>query len=568
MIDLNEKKNHIKAYGKNAANHADVGNITALYERLSRDDDMEGESNSITNQKSFLEAYAQENSFSNCRHYTDDGYSGGSFDRPGWQQMIADIEAGIVKTVLVKDMSRVGRNDVETGFYTEICFAKMGVRFIAINNGIDNANPDSTEFAGILNIMNDWYLRDQSKKIRLAAKQKGKSGKPLAYNPCFGYVKAPADKNRWIVDPEAAKTVQRIFELAAAGISQLEICRAMVKERRVTPGYYRAQQSPNGFGKQYADQLPYHWDKKMIREIVRRREYLGETVNFKTSYPEFHAKQIRNPPEKQMIFPNTHEAIVNPETWQAAQRTFHPEMSNASTGNPCVFNGMMICGECGVPMLFHRYAGHEAANDYVCRTHKKSATYDQRLCTHNSIRVSVVREIVRDVICTVSQYAITDEDGFRHRLEKEVKPSRPNNLKPLSKQIRSKEKRVAELEHLLKKLYEDYALGRITEDRFDKLSNAYEQEESELNQSLTAYQAQLDEVQADADRTEQFLALAKKYRDCTELTDDMIRAFVDKIVVHRTIRPAPGQRTRQVEVHLNFIGQFSIPLKGMENQNE
>lgn len=227
--------------------------ITALYERLSRDDELEGESNSITNQKSYLQSYAEENGFTNCRHYTDDGYSGGNFERPGWKKLIADIDAGLVGAVIAKDMSRVGRNYVETGFYTEVYFAKMGVRFIAINNGIDNANPDSTEFAGILNIMNDLYLRDQSKKIRLAAKQKGKSGKPLAYNPCFGYVKDPADKNRWIVDPEAAKTVQRIFELAAAGISQLEICRTMIKEQRVTPGYYRARQSPNGFGKQFSD---------------------------------------------------------------------------------------------------------------------------------------------------------------------------------------------------------------------------------------------------------------------------------------------------------------------------
>ncbi len=568
MIDLIEKKNELKASGKNAANYAVVENVTALYERLSRDDDMEGESNSITNQKSFLEAYAREHDFTNCCHYTDDGFSGGSFERPGWQQMIADIEAGIVKTVLVKDMSRVGRNYVETGFYTEVYFSKMGVRFIAINNAIDNANPDSTEFAGILNIMNDWYLRDQSKKIRLAAKQRGKSGKPLSYNPCFGYVKDPLDKNHWIVDPEAAKTVQRIFELAASGMSQLNICRTMVREYRVTPGYYRAQQSPNGFGKQFADKLPYHWDKKMIREIVRRREYLGETVNFKTSYPEFHAKQIRNPLERQMIFPNTHEAIVNPETWQAAQRTFHPEMSNASTGAPCVLAGLMICGECGVPMLFHRYAGHEEANDFVCRTYKTSATYDQRLCTHNSIRVSVVREIVKDVICTVSQYAITDEDGFRHRLEKETKLSRPDNQKQLAKQIRSKEKRVAELEHLLKKLYEDYALGRITEERFDKLSASYEEEEATLRESLATDQEHISEAQSKADRTDQFLALAKKYRYCTEVTDEMIRAFVDKIVVHRTIRLAPGQRTRQIEVHLNFIGQFSIPSKGTEDKNE
>lgn len=446
MIDLIEKKTAVKKNGKST-------NVTALYERLSRDDDMEGESNSITNQKSFLEAYVREHDFTNCRHYTDDGYSGGSFDRPGWQRMIPDIESGIVKTVLVKDMSRVGRNYVETGFYTEVYFAKMGVRFIAINNGIDNANPDSTEFAGILNIMNDWYFRDRSKKIRLAAQQKGKSGKPLSYNPCFGYVKDPADKNHWIVDPEAAETVRRIFALAASGASQIQICRAMVQEQRVTPGYYRAQQSPNGFGRQYLDLSPYHWNRRIIRAIVSRREYLGETVNFKTSLPEYRAKMIYLPPEKRMTFSSTHEAIVDFQTWQAAQCIFHPETSNVSTRSPSIFNGLMICGECGVPMAFHRYASHEQANEYICRTHKKSVGYDQRLCTHNAIRVSVIYKIVQDVIRTVSRYAITDEDGFRHRLEKEAKLSLPNNLnlKQRAKQIRMKEKRVAELEHLLKK---------------------------------------------------------------------------------------------------------------------
>jgi len=272
------------------------------------------------------------------------------------------------------------------------------------------------------------------------------------------------------------------------------------------------------------------------------------------------------PPEKQMIFSNTHEAIVNPQTWQAAQGIFHPEMSNALTGTPSVFNGLMICGECGVPMVFHRYASHEQANEYICRTHKKSAGYDQRLCTHNAIRVSVIYEIVQDVIRTVSRYAITDEDGFRQRLENEAKLSRPDNQKQLAKQIRLKEKRIAELEHLLKKLYEDYALGRLSEDRFDKLSASYEQEEAMLKESLATDQVSIRESQSKADQTEQFLALAKKYRDCTEVTDEMIRAFVDKIIVYRTICPAPGQRTRQIEVHLNFIGQFSVPMEEMEKQ--
>ena len=298
----------------------------------------------------------------------------------------------------------------------------------------------------------------------------------------------------------------------------------------------------------------------MISRIVHRREYLGETVNFKTRRSEFQ-KHRAAAPEEQMVFPNTHEAIVDEETWQAAQRIFHPEMSNAP-GKPCVFTGLMICGECGVPMCFHRYARHEEINDFVCRTHRKSASYAERLCTHNSIRVSVISDIVRDVIQSVSQYAITDKEAFRRAVEKEARTIRPDEQKRLTKQIHMKEKRVAELEHLLKKLYEDYALGHITEERFDKLSVSYEQEEAEIRQSLSELQTKVSDVDSERKQTEQFLALAKKYQDCTEITDEMIRAFVEKIVVYKTLRPAPGQKTRSIEVHLNFIGNFTIPTEG------
>ena len=564
MFDLIEQKNGRKS---RASAKVDVEPITALYERLSRDDEQEGESNSITNQKSLLQAYAQERGFTNCRHYTDDGYSGGNFDRPGWQQLLADIEAGIVKTVLVKDMSRVGRNYVETGFYTEVYFARMGVRFIAINNNIDNDNPDSTEFAGILNIMNDWYLRDISRKIRSAAQQKGKSGKPLTVNPCFGYIKDPNDKNRWLIDPEAADTVRQIFELAASGKSQLSICRTLVQEKRVTPGYYRFQHSPDGVGKQHTNRQPYNWDTQMLTKLVQRREYMGDTVNFKTCVTEYRGKRVSVPAEEQLVFSGTHEAIVNEETWQAAQQIFHPEMASAP-GKSCALKGLMVCGECGVPMKFHRMTGHEECNDFVCRTHQKSAAYEERLCTHNSIRVTVIREIVRDTLRTVNRYAIADEEGFRRRLAQEAAAYQPDDRKQLAKQIREKEKHIARLEHLLKKLYEDYALGHIPEERFDRLSAQYEQEEATLKVELADDQVRLNEVQTASAQTDKYLALARKYRDCTEVTDDMILAFVEKIVVYRTIRPTKGQRTRQIEVHLNYIGQFPIPTEGMENENE
>ncbi len=564
MINLYE--NEIRAPKSKAnANTSSVTNVTALYERLSCEDALAGESNSITNQKAFLEDYAARNGFTNCRHYTDDGYSGANFDRPGWQQMINDIEAGIVKTVLAKDMSRVGRNYIETGYRTEIYFAQMGVRFIAVNNGFDNANPDSTQFIGLINVMNDWYRKDIARKMTLAMKQRGESGKPLATNPCFGYKKDPADKNKWIIDPDAAGTVRRIFELAASGISQLKICRILVQEKHVTPGFYRAQHDPDGFGKRYADKQPYHWSEKMIAKIVYRREYIGDTVNFKTCQLEAHKCRVSTSLEKQMIFPNTHEAIIDQETWQAAQMIFHPEITNVP-GKPCVFTGLVICGECGVPMRFHHCVGHEEVNDFICSTHKKSASYAERLCTHNSIRVSVISDIVRDVIQSVSQYAITDQEAFQRALEKESKKIRPDEQKQLTGSIHAKEKRIAELEHLVKKLYEDYALGHITEERFDKLSVSYEQEEEEIRQSLSELQTKVNDVDSERKRTEQFLSLAKKYQDCTEITDEMIRAFVEKIVVHKTVRSESGQRTRDIEVHLNFIGNFTIPAEGTEEK--
>lgn len=305
---------------KTVPEKADVCPITALYERLSRDVEPGGESNSITNQKTFLEHYAKEQGFTGCRHYTDDGYSGGNFGRPGWKQLIADIENGIVKTVIVKDMSRIGRNHIETGFYTEVYFARMGVRFITVNNGIDNANPDSTEYAGILNIMNEWYLKDQARKIRTAALQKGKAGLPLTSNPCFGYVKDPANRHHWVVDPEAADTVRRIFELAAGGQSQLGICRVLVQEKRETPRCYRAHRKPNGTEHSNAGQSPFQWNPTSVTEIIRRRDYLGETVNFKSQRPKRRSSMIVTEKPERLVFPETHEPIVDPETWQAAQQ--------------------------------------------------------------------------------------------------------------------------------------------------------------------------------------------------------------------------------------------------------
>ena len=381
-------------------------------------------------------------------------------------------------------------------------------------------------------------------------------------------MKDPADKHHWLIDPEAAQTVRRAFELAASGLSQVQICRTLAREQCVTPGYYHAQHDPNGFGKRFANKQPCQWATRMICQIIKRREYLGETVNFKTSAPEYRAKRIFIPPEDQMVFTDTHEPIVSEELWQAAQCIFHPEMSGNTVRSRSVLCGLMICGECGKPMTLHTKSHDEGNNEFICSTHRKSEGYAERLCTHNAIRISVIMDIVRNVIQTVSRYAVTDEEGFRRALAKQAQQAQPDLQKQIRRQIHAREKRIAELEHLLKKLYEDYALGRITETRFEKLSASYEQGEEELKESLITEKAQLAEAQKEADRTEQFLALARKYRDCAEITDDMIRAFVEKIVVHKTVRSADGQKTRQIEVHLSFIGQFVLPQEVPEVDGE
>ena len=528
--------------------------VTALYERLSNDDELDGESNSITNQKAFLKNYADEHGFTNCRHYTDDGYSGGNFERPGWKQLIEDIDAGIVKTVLVKDLSRAGRNYLETGFYIEDYFVKRNVRFIAINNNIDSADPNSTEFAGILNVVNDFQLRDQSRKLRLCAQQRGKAGKPLATHCCYGYVKDPRNKDHWIPDPETADTVRRIFALAASGATQLQIAKTMAQDKRITPGYRQAQV----YGKDVSDIPPYNWKTDMVRAVVQRKEYLGMTVNFKTSRPGIKKSGRKNPEEKQMIFPNTHEALVDAETWQAAQRIIRSQQDYIPKPAP-VFNGLMYCGECGARMHLRRSSTNSKYDAYACSTHRHSAAYPVRLCSYNSIRVSVVSEIVKEVVRGVSRYAVIDEDGFRKQLEREANHSQAEKQKPLEKMLRAKEKRITELERLPKKLYEDYALGRITEERFMKLSADYEREEADVKGAIISLRDQIQEIRSSHDRTEQFIRLAREYRNCAESSDDMIRAFVDRIVVYKTDKDETGQQTRAIEVHLKFIGEFAIP---------
>lgn len=534
--------------------------ITALYERLSRDDDLTGDSNSILNQKAYLENYAAQHGYTNIAHYTDDGWSGGNFERPDWKRMIADIEAGKVCRVIVKDMSRAGRDYLQTGFYTEVFFRQHGVHFIAIANGVDSEDQNSNEFAPFLNIMNEWYLRDQSRKVSAAYKIKGTSGKHTSTHAIYGYRKDPENKDHWIIDEEAAAVVRRIYHLVLEGYGQYKIAEILTKEKVECPAYYLAVRG-SGSHKNNVDMTrPYDWNGNTVGAILSKPEYLGHTVNFRTSQKSYKDKRVNNAPEDWLIFENTHEAIIDQATWERAQEIRQTVRRTDTTGEANPLTGLMFCADCGAKMYNHRNRNARFLNDnYNCSAYTRTATRETRLCCSHSISTRTVRTLLLETIRTVSAYAISNEEAFRQKVLTASRLKHEADTKELKKKITKAKKRSAELDVLIKKLYESYAMGKISEHRFDILCAEYEREQAELENMIAAEQSALEAFRTDTDRADQFLALAKKYTDFTELTTPMIFEFVDKILVHAPEK-IDGERTMEIDIYLKFIGKFDIPM--------
>ena len=540
--------------------------MTALYERLSRDDELTGESNSIVNQKSYLESYAAQHGFLNCVHYTDDGWSGGNFDRPSWKQLVADVEAGKVGTVLVKDMSRIGRDYLQTGYFTEVLFRQHDVRFIAIANNVDSDDPGSNEFTPFMNIMNEWYLRDQSRKMRAAVQMKGRSGKPITTNAPYGYKKDPDDHNHWLVDEEAASVVRRIFHLSIEGHGPYEIANILMQDSVETPGYYFAKRSGNLLQGCNATEHRYDWHGGTVLKILGRQEYMGHTVNFRTHKVSYKSKKkADNPPEEWVIFENTHEAIVDADTWKLAQHEKGTKTRIDSVGLANPLTGLMFCADCGAKMYNSRHR-NERNNDasglyfdtYNCSTYSNTRIRETKICSNHHISTQAVRTLLLEAIRKIAQYAISDPKAFAQQIRAEAQIQHEAAAKELKRRLARDRKRCAELDGLFQKLYESYATGKITEKRFDMMAANYETEQTELEQRIADGQQELDTYMQDEDRIDKFLELTKRYTDFSELTTPMIKEFVEKIVVHAPDR-STGQRTQQVDIYFKFIGQFSIP---------
>ncbi|MBR6571379.1 MAG: recombinase family protein [Clostridia bacterium] len=533
--------------------------ITALYERLSRDDDQQGESNSIVNQKTYLSSYAADHGFTNFRHYTDDGYSGGNFERPGWKQLIADVDAGLVTTVIAKDLSRVGRDYIQTGFYTEVYFRRKGVRFIAIGNGVDTVNPISSEFAPFMNVLNEMYLREQSKKMRTFFRQRGNSGKPTNSLCVYGYRKDPADKNHWLVDDEAAAVVRRIYRLAIDCHGPYEIARMLSDERVECPAYYNATHDTCMKRSNTDMSKPYAWNGVTVSNILKRPEYMGYTVNFRSFKNGLKAKRQAKPPDEWMIFEGTHEAIIPEDEWQLAQCVLSVRRRTDSTGEANPLTGKLFCAECGAKLNNHRSraktSGRASDDYYDCPTYSQG----KGDCVCHYITTAFIRSALLQHIRTVSQYAISDEAAFADQVRALSELRHAESVKAMTAEAAQARKRITELDTIIQKLYESYALGKTPESRFTQLSAAYEKEQAELKSKLAQIESVLADYHADTANIEAFIALSHQYRDVDELTATVINSFIDKVLVHAPTK-VNGQRCVHLEIQYRFIGNFAVPV--------
>ncbi len=537
--------------------------ITALYERLSRDDDQIGDSNSIVNQKKYLESYAQQRGYTNIQHYTDDGWSGGNFERPAWKQLVADIEARKVAHVLVKDMSRIGRDYLQTGFYTEVMFRQHGVHFVAIANSVDSDDQNSNEFAPFLNIMNEWYLRDLSRKQKTAIRVKGESGKPTTNAAIYGYKKMPGDKYTWHIDEEAAAVVRRIFRLTLEGKGPYDIARILYEDKVDTPAVYFGKQNKGVWKNKEEFPNPYNWSGFVVSQILAKPEYMGHTVNFRSHKQSYKDKNpVMNPKEDWLIFENTHEAIVDKETWELAQQLRKTPRRHDTIGEANPLTGLLFCADCGAKMYNQRTRGSDSkpypSDAYECSAYKLAGQRRTSACCNHHISTKALRELILNTIRTVSTYAISNQEEFAARVRAASQIRQKEAAKDTKRKLNKDRKRITELDNIIKKLYESFATGRINDKRFDSLLAEYEAEQKELQASVKAAEEHLSSFEEDTARVEQFMELAKRYTDFSELTTMMINEFIDKILVHAPEK-VDGDRVQEVEIYLKFIGQFELP---------
>lgn len=527
----------------------------ALYERLSHDDELQGESNSISNQKRILEDYAEQQGFANCVHFTDDGISGTRFDRPGFQKMIDEVKADRISVVIVKDMSRFGRDYLQVGTYMEV-LRKHDTRLIALNDSVDTLKGDD-EFTPFRNIMNEWYARDTSKKIRSAFQAKNLAGKHTSSSVPYGYLKSEQDKNQWVIDPVAAPIVQRIYRMAMEGKGPYQIANIPSNEHIEIPAYYH-QKLGIGLWKTREIKSPYRWGSSTIVHILTNPSYLGHTCNFKTR-KHFKDKKSHYVDQDQWnIIKDTHEPIIDQETYDTVQRMRagirrYPD----GWGEVHPLAGLLYCADCGSPMYIHRTGNGNRTANFSCSGYGKIPV-GSKCASGHWVNADSVMKLIQETLREIVRFSKEDEEEFACIVRSEIENRQSSEMKGQKTRLTACQKRLDELETLLCKIYEDNILGKLPDKRYQILEAQYTKEQEALEAEIDSLQKKVDEYEQEQKSADKFIALVKKYQNFEELDAVMLNQFIYKIFVHERDYKGVANSPQTIEIYFNFVGKFGM----------
>lgn len=537
--------------------------ITALYERLSRDDELQGESNSIVNQKKILEEYASKNNLSNIIHFTDDGISGTQFDRPGFMAMMNGVNTGNIGCIIVKDMSRLGRDYLKVGQCMEILRQK-GVRLIAINDNVDSFYRED-DFTPFRNIMNEWYARDTSRKIQSTFRSKGESGKHTASSPPYGYIKDEKDKDKWIVDEKAAQIVRRIFNLTMQGNGPYRIAKILEAEKVDIPAYHQ-QKLGYGLHQSKNFEYPYRWCSSTIASILKKQEYLGHTVNFKTR-KHFKDKKSKYVSEDNwLIFENIHEAIIDQETFDNVQRIRgNVKRYPDGWGEYHPLTGLMYCADCGNKMYVHRTSNYKNIPYYTCSAYTKVPC--GTLCSSaHRIKAEVVLNLIQSTLQDIKKTLDEDNEAFIRSIQNEMEEKEKVEVERQRLRLIDNKSRIQELERLMCRIYEDMILEKIPSSRYEILNSQYETEQRALSKEIKELEFAISRYEKETDKARKFISLISRYENFDELTTTIINEFVEKIIIHERDRKGSQTSKQKIEIYFNFIGNYEPPKEELTEE--